>query len=177
MKKGRMDMDRQARGFGTLMVLGFWFLVLALGAPVADHTLRALTLTLLGIAMLMLYLRSSGEGSFRRAVGNNNWVFPTILMMAIFCAGMNSLNPYHPDPVGTGLWVFFGGEPPLHDPWAEDSIWGMANYFYFGEVFTNGWGSAAFTYILWCVPALFVSYTDDAVEFTRGLVGMFQGKR
>src|SRR3989344_1315697 len=172
-----MDMDRQARGFGTLMVLGFWFLVLALGAPVADHTLRALTLTLLGVAMLMLYLRSSGEGSFRRAVGNNNWVFPAVLVMAIFCAGMNSFNPYHPDPPLIGLKVFFGGEAPIHDPYAGGSIWGMVNRFYCGDGFTNGGMHAPWASALWCTPAAFVSYTDDAVEFPRGLVGMFSGKR
>ncbi len=161
---------KQVGPFGILMMVAFWLLVWALGPSLFtyEYSLKGLTFTYLVITMLVLFLISRAKGvSFGAIIGNNDWVFPSIFMMAVVSVVMNSANPYIPAAPLRQFWGWLTDNPVLVDPWAEDSFFGHLNNSFFGSVFTHGWRDAAWAYGLWSIPAIFVSYTDEVIKLLK----------
>lgn len=151
-----MTNNKQAGALGVFMTVAFWFLVWLLGPGWLTVTYLALTLGILGLI-------SKIDGvSFGRIVGNNNWVFCSVLGMTVISAAMAHFNPLVPEPFGAPVinWVrnLFGYESMKY----RDSVfWGVVNRSFFGESFTYGWRDVAFvSYAVATIPAFFISYWD-----------------
>jgi len=157
-------MKKQTSVFRTFTMIVFWALVWAWGPSLFtySYSLKGLTVTYLIITMLSLYVVARmNEVSFSKVVGDNNWVFPSVIAMTVVSAMMDSANPHVPAAPFVQWWHMITDDPILYDPYAEDSLWGMLNRLYFGEVFTRGWKTAMWTYFFWAIPAFFISFWDE----------------
>lgn len=135
--------------FGQFMIVAFWFMAVA-WAP------TALTVSYLAATILVLYLLSRAKNIvFRDLIGNNNWVFCAALSMTIITMWIAIENPYVPPTLLDML-----KDAPV-DPLADESTFGRANQFVFGETLTDGWRNAAWVYAALTLLAIPVSFADD----------------
>ena len=147
--------------FGRVVMALFWMAVLFFGLFFNPGFLLTGVYLILTIVVIGFSARLKGV-DFGTIFGNNNWVFPSAVGMAVLSGIMGCFNPLVSD--GFGSWLF--GPTTLQD----SVFWNVLNRMFFGESFTSGWADATIFYALSTIPAFFVSFSDEFVELGKRLI-------
>lgn len=109
--------------------------------------------------------------TFRHLVFNNDWVILSVLGMFLVSWIMAGLNPLVPRDLIRGLWDSLWGIPelPTTRNFVSAAFWRTVNWTFFGEWQTRGWSDATGFYLIWLIPALFVSKWDESIEISKSL--------
>ncbi|MCC7160384.1 hypothetical protein IT399_01500 [Candidatus Nomurabacteria bacterium] len=153
--------------FGWAMMVLFWVIVWVVGPGWLTMLYLGITI---GILFLIAKLRGTTLGS---VVGNNNWVFFSVLAMAAISAVIGHFNPLPAQGAVSWLKSLFTNAPSgIHG----HIFWRFFNNVFFGKTFTGGWSHAALLYLVSVIPAFFISFSDEIGDLWKNFKGKHQGK-
>jgi len=150
--------ERELGPVDWFLMLAFWVSLIIWGPGTWALSLIHL---IFAVGLTVVVARMRGKSAGESLLGENNWVFFSVMGMVGLCGLMAWLNPLLPRPKGAAFFDFM--RSTSHEfGIGRHFVWRIINKVFMGKALTKGWAHAAFAYGTgWFLFSGFVSFRDN----------------